>query len=102
MMSTPLGRLRLISLLEAVSFLMLLAFAVYKRTDGGSETGVQIMGPVHGVLFILYVLAALDVRKRLAWANATTAKVLVAAVVPFAPFYVERWLRTRSEPVRAG
>lgn len=97
MVSTPVGRLRLFSLLEALTYLVLIGFSVNKNVLDGDHLGVQIMGPLHGVLFVFYVLAALDVRPRLGWSVGTTAKVLIASVIPFAPFFVERWLRTQQE-----
>ena len=97
MFSSPVGRLRVISLVEGLSFLTLLTFAVLKRTNDW-PTGVHVMGPVHGGLFILYLLATWDVSKRLGWATSTTVKVALAAVPPFAPFFVERWLRTQEQP----
>lgn len=99
-LATRIGRLRLISVIEAISFLILLVFAVIKRTNDW-PLGVQIMGPIHGVLFLTYVLAVLDLRKRMAWPNATVVRLIVAAVLPIAPFFVERWLRTQPEPVSA-
>jgi integral membrane protein len=99
-LATRVGRLRVISVVEAISFLILLTCSVLKRTNDW-PLGVQIMGPVHGVLFITYVLAVLDLRKRTAWPNGLVAKLIVAAVLPIAPFFVERWLRTQPEPVSA-
>ena len=101
MVSTPVGRLRLFSLLEAVTYLILLFVAVPIRYAGHNPNPVHVMGPVHGTLFILYVLAAIDVRGKLGWDSKVTLKVLVASVIPFAPFYVERWLRTQETPARA-
>lgn len=98
LVSSPIGRLRVISLLEGISFLVLLTFSVLKRSSDW-ELGVQIMGPVHGALFVLYVLAALVVRGVLNWPTPTTVKVVVAAVLPIAPFFVERWLRSQEQPV---
>ncbi len=97
MFSSPVGRLRVISLVEGLSFLTLIVFAVLKRTNDW-PTGVHVMGPVHGGLFILYILATIDVARRLQWPMATTAKVALAAIPPFAPFFVERWLRTQEKP----
>lgn len=94
MVAKAVGRLRVVSLLEGISFLILLTASVVKRT-AEEEIGVQIMGPVHGFLFICYVILALDVRGKLKWDAMTTAKVLIASVIPFAPFFVERWLRTQ-------
>ena len=100
MLSTPIGRLRLFSLLEAVTFLFLLGVAVPMQI-GGNDKLVMPAGMTHGILFVLYVLAAWDLRGRLNWPNQLIGKVLVAAVIPFAPFFVERWLRTVKAPAAA-
>jgi integral membrane protein len=94
-MAAAITRFRIVSLLEAVSFIALLCSSVIKRTEG-EEIGVQIMGPTHGILFILYVVLALDLKVKLRWDGFTTFKVVAASVVPFAPFFVERWVRTQA------
>ncbi|WP_293769911.1 DUF3817 domain-containing protein [Sporichthya sp.] len=99
MLATRIGRLRVISVVEAISFLVLLLCSVLKRTNDW-ELGVAVMGPVHGILFVTYVLGVLDLRRRMSWPNAVTARLIVAAVLPIAPFFVERWLRTQQEPAR--
>jgi integral membrane protein len=90
--------MRYIALAEATSFIALLIASVVKRT-GGSEVGVQILGPIHGALFIAYVLVALNIRQDLGWSGRTTFWVLVAAVIPFGGYVVEwRLLRERPRP----
>lgn len=101
MLATRIGRLRLFSVMEAISFLILLTCSVLKRTNDW-ELGVQVMGPVHGVLFVTYLLGVLDLRKRMQWPTGIVVRLIVAAVLPIAPFFVERWLRTQSEPVRVA
>ena len=83
--------MRYVALAEATSFILLLIASVIKRT-GGSELGVQILGPIHGGLFIAYVVIALNIRSQLGWPNATTFWILVGAVVPFGGYVVDRWL----------
>jgi len=78
-------------LAEATSFIALLLASVIKRTGGG-ELGVQILGPIHGALFIVYVIVALNVRRELGWSGMTTFWVLVGAVVPFGGYVVDWWL----------
>ncbi|MGQ0626390.1 MAG: DUF3817 domain-containing protein [Sporichthyaceae bacterium] len=99
LLKDPIGRLRVISVLEASSFLILLVCSVLKRTHD-FQAGVHVMGPVHGILFVLYLLLVLDVRARLQWPTATTLKVALAAVIPVAPFFVERRLRDQSRPAQ--
>ncbi|HSS32019.1 MAG TPA: DUF3817 domain-containing protein [Solirubrobacterales bacterium] len=90
--------MRWIALAEATSFIALLVAAVIKRT-GGSETGVQILGPIHGLLFIAYVVNVFAIRTDLGWDGKTTFWVLVGAVIPFGGYVVDWWmLRQRRLP----
>jgi len=86
--------MRYIALAEATSFIALLIASFVKRTGGG-EVGVQILGPIHGLLFIAYVVVALRLRPEVGWSNRTTFWVLVGAVVPFGGYVVDRWLLRR-------
>jgi integral membrane protein len=91
--------LRYVSIAEATSFLILLLCSVLKRTVE-FEAGVQVMGPIHGVLFLAFVALVFMVRGPLGWDVKRTVLALIASVLPFAPYFVERsWLR---EPVAAA
>lgn len=90
-MVPPIRNMRYIALAEATSFIALLIASVIKRT-GGSELGVQILGPIHGALFIAYVVIALNLRPRVGWSGKTTFWVLVGAVIPFGGYVVDWWL----------
>jgi integral membrane protein len=83
--------MRYIALAEATSFIALLIASFVKRT-GGSELGVQILGPIHGVLFIAYVAIALNLRPKVGWSGKTPFWVLVGAVIPFGGYVVDWWL----------
>lgn len=83
--------MRYIALTEATSFIALLIASYVKRTGGG-ELGVQILGPIHGMLFIAYVVVALNLRADAGWSARTTFWVLVGAVVPFGGYVVDWWL----------
>lgn len=82
---------RYVALAEAISFLVLLVATVVKHTQD-APGGVQIMGPIHGALFITYVVMALGVRGPARWSLQATFGVLVGAVLPFGGFVVDRWL----------
>jgi len=83
--------MRYIALAEATSFLALLV-ASYLKRQGEGELGVTILGPIHGALFILYVIVALNLRDRAGWSWKTTLWILLGAVVPFGGYVVDRWL----------
>jgi integral membrane protein len=95
--------MRYTALAEATSFIALLIASYIKRTGGG-ELGVQILGPIHGGLFILYLIVALNLRSDAGWSARTTFWVLVGAVVPFGGYVVDWWLGRegrRAEGARA-
>jgi integral membrane protein len=82
---------RWVALIEATSFLALLVATAIKRTDGG-EGGVQILGPIHGLLFIAYVVIAFAIRNEEGWSAKVTFWILVGAVLPFGGYVVDWWL----------
>ena len=93
--------MRYIALAEATSFLALLVASFVKRTGGG-ELGVHVLGPIHGVLFLAYVVIALNIRLEMGWSGRTTFWVLVGAVVPFGGYVVDwRLLRDTGPDAEA-
>lgn len=90
MLKSSVGRLRLLGLLEGISLLVLIGVAVPLKYFHGDPTLVRAIGPVHGLLFLLFVLNTLQVSVQYHWRFATTCKVLLACVVPFGTFYVDR------------
>ncbi|GGT57696.1 putative membrane protein YdzA [Actinomadura citrea] len=94
---------RFVSVAEAFSFLLLLLVAMPLKYGADAPIGVQVMGPVHGVLFMAYVGLVFLVREQLGWDLGRTVLALGAAVLPVAPFFVERhWTRPAAEPEPAG
>ena len=66
MKGLSLRALRLVALLESLSFAVLLVASVLKRT---TETDlVPVLGPLHGGLYLALVVLVLDNLRRLRWA----------------------------------
>jgi integral membrane protein len=80
---------RTIALVEATSFLVLLAATIVKHA-GGTQVGVKILGPIHGALFVLYCALALLVRQSQGWGFWKTIAILFGAVLPFGGYVVDR------------
>jgi integral membrane protein len=93
--ATALRRLRLVSAPEAVSFLLLLVCSVLKRTT--DFNAVPVMGSIHGILFILYVIFWADAWNRARWSVGTAAVYFVLSVLPTGGFFAERKLRREAE-----
>lgn len=85
---------RLTAVAEATTFLALLV-ATYVKYRHDEPIGVEILGPLHGLLFVGYVLLALNIRPRAGWSVRTTVLVLGGAVLPFGGYVVDRWLARR-------
>ncbi|MER5961239.1 DUF3817 domain-containing protein [Streptomyces sp. NPDC002057] len=93
--ASSLHRLRLVSAPEAVSFLLLLVCSVLKRTT--EFNAVPVMGAIHGVLFVVYVLFWLDAWNRTRWSIGTAALYFLLSVLPLGGFYAERKLKAEAE-----
>jgi integral membrane protein len=89
-----------VSLAEGVSFLLLLAVGMPIQFAGHNLVPMRIFGTVHGLLFIAYVLLALDGRNQLKWPAKRTLWVLLMAVLPTGAFFAER--SVRAELAAAG
>ncbi|EFF93127.1 MULTISPECIES: DUF3817 domain-containing protein [Streptomyces] len=93
--ASALRRLRLVSAPEAVSFILLLICSVLKRTT--DFNGVPVMGSIHGILFVLYVLFWADAWNRTKWPAKTAALYFVLSVLPTGGFFAERKLKREAE-----
>lgn len=81
---------KIISTLEAISFLVLLLIAMPLKYAFNMPEYVRIVGSFHGLLFVLYVLGALWMYKRLNWNIKMLIIAVLCSVIPFGPFYVEK------------
>lgn len=86
---TSLGRLRVIGWWEGVSFLLLLGVAMPLKYFADWPLGVRYVGMAHGILFLLYVVAAIQASLDHHWSWKRTALVLAASLFPAGPFVVE-------------
>ncbi|MET8558498.1 DUF3817 domain-containing protein [Streptomyces sp. NPDC004959] len=93
--ASALRRLRLVSAPEAVSFLLLLVCSILKRTT--DFNAVPVMGMIHGVLFVLYVIFWLDAWNRAKWSAGRGILYFILSVLPTGGFFAERKLRREAE-----
>jgi integral membrane protein len=94
---------RAVAIAEAVSWVLLLAGMFVKWVLRTSELGVQLAGPVHGAVFVAYVLVSLVAWRVLGWTPRTALLALVASVPPLCTLWFERWaLRSGRLPVRGA
>ena len=97
MLKTPVGRLRAVGMIEAISFLVLLGIAMPLKYFADLPEAVRIVGWVHGILFIGFLVALMLARDAMQWNLRWTALVLLAALLPFGPFVIDGRLRKEDE-----
>lgn len=97
---TKIGRLRLVGLLEGISLLILVFIAVPLKYGAGDPYLVKTVGPIHGVLFLFFVINTLTVGIEYKWKfSETTWKVLLACIIPFGTFYIDHKILKKVQPV---
>ena len=98
MLKTPIGRLRVVSLVEGISFLALLGIAMPLKYVAGDPFAVRWVGRVHGGLVILFCLALLHVMRAHDWRVKKALRPFLASLVPFGFLWIDRFLKV-EEPV---
>lgn len=89
---TPARCFRFIALLEAFTWLGLLLGMAFKYLPAdGTEIGVKVFGPLHGIAFLAYLPITAWAAYKLRWGLFTTPLALLAAVPPFATAAFEIW-----------
>ncbi|MDF2378353.1 MAG: DUF3817 domain-containing protein [Verrucomicrobiales bacterium] len=94
--SSNIDRLRLSSLLDGISYLVLLGIAMPLKYMADMPMAVRIVGSLHGLFFLalcLFLLIAL-LRKQLTFG--WCAFVFLCALVPFAPFWLDHRLKEKK------
>lgn len=93
LMKNPVSFLRLVALLEAISYLILLFIAMPLKYVWGMPMAVRVVGALHGGLFVVFCLALLRVLNSTAWPFSRAVLVFVASFLPFVPFFIDRRMK---------
>ena len=89
LLSTQLGRLRILAFVEGVSFLILLFVTMPLKYGFGMPEPNKVFGMVHGLLFVLYVLAVIQAKIEWNWSLKKTGLALLASIIPFGTFWAD-------------
>lgn len=83
---------RAVAIAEAVSWVGLLIGMFFKWIVRSTDVGVSIFGPIHGAIFLAYVVVAIGTARVQRWPLWwTTALALGASIPPLATVWFERW-----------
>ena len=81
---------RIIAFLEGVSYILLLFVAVPIKYLAHDPQYVKLLGMPHGLLFVAYIAFAFLIKSEFKWNSKTFGTVLIASVIPFGTFYIDR------------
>ena len=82
-------RYRISAWIVGVGLLALVLVGMPLKYLGGNETPVAIIGPIHGFLFMAYVVLVFDLARRAQWRLGRMLLVMLAGTIPFFSFWVE-------------
>ena len=86
---TQIGRLRILAYSEGISFLLLLMVTMPLKYIMGLRNPNIIIGLIHWLLFIAYVVAVIQIKFDQNWTYKKTFLALLAALIPFGTFWAD-------------
>lgn len=95
-----LTRYRVMAYIVGVGLIVLVFIGMPLQYGAGTKAVVAIVGPIHGALYIVYLLAALDLVRRTRLSVWAMVAMVAAGLVPFVAFVVERRITARFTPAR--
>lgn len=87
---------RAVAIAEACSWTGLLIGMVFKYLVVFDDIGVKVFGPIHGVLFVSYVIVTLLAARTFGWRWSTTVIGLAASIPPLTTLWFERSVYRRG------
>ncbi|HNJ59113.1 MAG TPA: DUF3817 domain-containing protein [Chitinophagaceae bacterium] len=93
MLKNKLSVLRVIGFAEAASWLLLLLIAMPLKYIWMKPLAVKIVGWIHGILFITYIVLALLVAKEHKWKFSKLINAFISAFVPLGTYFFDSRLK---------
>lgn len=101
-MKGSLVRYRVMAYVTGVWLILLVCIAVPLKYLAGRPFLVDIVGPVHGVIYMIFLVAAYDLARRCRWSLTRTVLVALAGTIPFLSFVAERKVTADWFPAAAA
>lgn len=96
MINNVLTRFRAISAIEGLSFLLLVFIAMPIKYIGENPYPVKILGMMHGVLFIIFMISLFETKIRKSWDTGMVFQLFVLSLIPFGAFFIERKVKPQT------
>ena len=99
-MTAALVRYRVVAYIVGVLLLVLVGVAMPLKYFADQPTWVAVVGPIHGFVYMVYLVVAFDLAVRAKWTFTRTLLILLAGTIPVMSFVAERkvtsWIRQRE------
>lgn len=82
--------LRLLAILEGISYLLLFGFSMPLKYWAKIREPNIYIGYVHGFLFIAFIIVAYAFCRQQQWSLKTYLKFFLASLLPYGTFYMEK------------
>jgi integral membrane protein len=93
MFRTPIGRLRIVSLVEGISYLLLVFIGMPLKYGMEMPMPNKILGMGHGILTIVFCFTLLSLWSEKKIPISLAIQTFIASLIPFGAFYIERKLK---------
>jgi integral membrane protein len=92
-----LARYRVMAYIVGVGLLVLVLVGVPLQYGAGLPQVAEIVGPIHGTMYSIYLAAAVDLTRRANLRTRQLASIVLAGFLPFFAFFVERRITASVE-----
>jgi len=99
---TALKRYRIMAYVVGIGLIVLVLIGVPLQYGAGIPQVAQVVGPIHGAMYIVYLVASVDLARRGQLATRQLAMIVLAGFVPLFAFVVERKITRLVEGNLAG
>lgn len=99
MLRTKFSQFRTISIIEGLSYLILVFFAMPLKYFFAEPQAVKIFGMMHGIFFILFCIALYGAMKRYKWGFSFSLKLFIYSLIPFLFILIEKNIMKKRENI---
>ncbi|MBN8703759.1 MAG: DUF3817 domain-containing protein [Bacteroidetes bacterium] len=93
---SALYRFRITAFTEGISYLILLFIAMPLKYIFAMPGLVKIVGMIHGILFVAFVVTLIDVTMQNKWKANKAIFAFILSLIPFGTFYLDKKLKEEA------
>ncbi len=97
-----LRRLKIASIFEATTLVLLVFVAVPLKHIYGMPMGSTLLGPIHGIAFLIYIWMIVETVSGGGWRAREVARLVVVAFIPLAGYLNTGWLQEKAKVARTA